>query len=199
MAYPTVSAPYGFKPINRVDGNVYAGATRQYEIDPAANLFNGQLVQIVSGKVLPYGPSPIPGTVVRPVGVFVGAQYTNSMGQTIQGQYYPAGAANGIAYIVVDPQAAYQVVVLSSGGAGTVVSDVTTSASIGKNMDVWDAAVGNTTSGDSSSGVHAGSESTSPDLPVKVIDVVPATKTATGYPELIVKINVTQFDNATGV
>ena len=36
MAYPTVSAPYGFQPINRVDGMPYAGATRQYQIDDAA-------------------------------------------------------------------------------------------------------------------------------------------------------------------
>jgi hypothetical protein len=28
MAYPTVSAPYGFQAINRVDGMPYAGATR---------------------------------------------------------------------------------------------------------------------------------------------------------------------------
>ena len=32
MAYPTVSAPYGFKPINRLDGMPYAGATRQLAI-----------------------------------------------------------------------------------------------------------------------------------------------------------------------
>ena len=29
MAYPTVSAPYGLEPINRVDGMPYAGAIRQ--------------------------------------------------------------------------------------------------------------------------------------------------------------------------
>ena len=28
MAYPTVSAPYGFKPVNRIDGMPYAGQTR---------------------------------------------------------------------------------------------------------------------------------------------------------------------------
>jgi len=32
MAYPTVSAPYGFQPINRVDGMPYAGAIRQIPI-----------------------------------------------------------------------------------------------------------------------------------------------------------------------
>jgi hypothetical protein len=191
MAYPTVSAPYGFKPINRVDGNVYAGATRQYEIDPANSLFNGQLVKIVAGKVLPFGVGD-----TNPAGVFVGAQYTNSMSQTVQAQYYPAGAANGIAYVVVDGQVAYQVVVGS--GSPVVVDSTTTSAVIGKNMEVA-AGTGNTTSGDAGSYIVAGSAATTISLPVRVIDVVPATKTATGYPELIVKININQFDNPTGL
>jgi hypothetical protein len=29
MAYPTVSAPYGLKPVNSLDGKPYAGAIRQ--------------------------------------------------------------------------------------------------------------------------------------------------------------------------
>jgi hypothetical protein len=35
MAFPTVSAPYGFKPINRFDGMPYAGAT-----NPASGVTN---------------------------------------------------------------------------------------------------------------------------------------------------------------
>lgn len=191
MAYPTVSAPYGFKPINSVDGKPYAGATRQYAIEGSANIFFGDLVKIVAGEVAPF----VPGTDENPAGVFVGAQYTNSMGQTIQGQYYPAGAANGVAYVVVDPQAAYQVAVTSNG---TTVVSTTTIAAIGTNMEVF-AGTGNTTTGDSGMSLDAGSEAVTATLPVRVVDVVPATKTSTGYPELIVKINVTQFDSATGV
>lgn len=191
MAYPTVSAPYGFKPINSVDGKPYAGATRQYAIEGSANIFFGDLVKIVAGEVLPF----VPGTDENPAGVFVGAQYTNSMGQTVQGQYYPSGAANGVAYVVVDPQAAYQVAVTSNG---TTVVSTTTIAAIGANMEVF-AGTGNTTTGDSGMSIDAGSEAVTSTLPVRVVDVVPATKTSTGYPELIVKINVTQFDSATGV
>ena len=191
MAYPTVSAPYGFRPINRVDGNVYAGATRQYGIDDAASVFYGDLVKIVAGVVLPF----VPGVDENPAGVFVGAQYTNSMGQTIQGQYYPAGALNGVAYVVVDPQAAYQVAVTSSG---TTVVSTTTIAAIGANMEV-NTSAGSTTTGDSGMSIDAGSEAVTATLPVRVVDVVPGTQTSTGYPELIVKINVTQFDSATGV
>jgi len=32
MAYPTVSAPYGFKPINSIGGTPYAGSTRQVPV-----------------------------------------------------------------------------------------------------------------------------------------------------------------------
>jgi hypothetical protein len=32
MAYPTVSAPYGLKPINSIDGKPYAGAFRQIPV-----------------------------------------------------------------------------------------------------------------------------------------------------------------------
>ena len=58
---------------------------------------------------------------------------------------------------------------------------------------------GSATTGDSGMSVEAGTEDDASTLPIKVIDVVPATKTATGYPELVVKINVAQFDNAAGV
>ena len=191
MAYPTVSAPYGFKPINSVDGKPYAGATRQYAIEGTDNIFYGDLVKIVAGEVLPFD-----GTDSGyPVGVFTGAQYTNSMGQTIQGQYYPAGSANGIAYVVVDSQAAYQVAVTNSGSA---VVNTTQLSAIGANMEVVLGA-GDTTTGNSGMSVLAGSEIDTAAFPIRVIDVVPATQTATGYPELVVKINVTQFDNATGV
>lgn len=192
MAYPTVSAPYGFKPINRVDGMPYAGATRSYAIDTAANIFNGDLVIIQAGVVKPFT-----GTDAGfPVGVFMGCSYTNSMSQTVYGQYYPAGAANGVAKVVVDDQAAYQVAVTSTGN--TVVSTLT-AAVIGNNIAVQQGLGGNTTTGDSSMSVDAGTEDDTSTLPIRIIDVVPATKTSTGYPELIVKINVTQFQNATGV
>ena len=191
MAYPTVSAPYGFDPINRVDGMPYAGATRQYVIDPAANIFHGDLVVFANGAIQPFA-----GTDAGyPLGVFMGAQYQNSMGQTVEGQFYPAGAANGIAYVVVDDQAAYKVAVTDSGSN---VVDTTLYSAIGSNMEVV-LGTGNTTNGNSGMSVLAGSEVVTSTVPVRVVDVVPATATSTGFPELIVKINVTQFANPTGV
>ena len=73
MAYPTVSAPYGLKPVNRLDGMPYAGATRQVAIASAygSNIFNGDLVQIdTNGQCIVSAVTN--DTNVYVVGVFLG-------------------------------------------------------------------------------------------------------------------------------
>jgi len=48
MAYPTVSAPYGLQPINRIDGMPYAGAFRQIPVAAGFGtaIFDGDTVVI---------------------------------------------------------------------------------------------------------------------------------------------------------
>jgi len=59
---------------------------------------------------------------------------------------------------------------------------------------------GDTNTGNSGVSVLAGSEATTATLPVRVISVVPETATgADTFVELIVKINIHQYDNTTGV
>ena len=48
MAYPTISAPYGFRPINRYDGIPYAGATLQYPITASTAIYYGDTVKLVA-------------------------------------------------------------------------------------------------------------------------------------------------------
>ena len=50
MAYPTVSAPYGLKPINLIGGQVFAGSTRLLPIASAygTNVFFGDVVKLAS-------------------------------------------------------------------------------------------------------------------------------------------------------
>lgn len=70
MAYPTVSKPYGFKPINLIGGQPYAGSTRMFKIASGydQNIFYGDPVKIL--RDVDYsnlGNStylPIDGTVV---------------------------------------------------------------------------------------------------------------------------------------
>ena len=76
MAYPTVSAPYGFQAINRVDGMPYSGATRLIPIDSAYNtaIYAGDLVRIVATGTIEKFTGTTTGS---PSGVFVGVQYVN--------------------------------------------------------------------------------------------------------------------------
>jgi hypothetical protein len=71
MAYPTVSAPYGLKPINLIGGQVFAGATRQLKIASAyaANLLNGDVVKIINDGTIEKDTGTATAT---PVGVFFG-------------------------------------------------------------------------------------------------------------------------------
>lgn len=195
MAYPTVSAPYGFQPINRVDGMPYAGATRQIAIASNYNtaIFAGDLVIVVTGGTLQKFTGTTTGS---PVGVFMGVQYVNAQGQTVQAQYYPGtSVTNAVAYVVDDPLAAFKVAVTASDSAMSSAAR----AAIGSNMAVVQGS-GSTIYGDSGQSVLAGSEDTTSTLPIRVIDVVPATATGTDtFVELVVKINLHQYNNTTGV
>jgi len=192
MAYPTVSAPYGLKPVNSLDGKPYAGAIRQIPIASGYTAcFFGDAVLIVDG----YLNKDTGTTAATPCGVFVGGQYTNSLGQTVYSQNLPAGATNPIGYVVDDQQALFKVAVVSGT---TVIAGVSRSV-VGSNMALVQNA-GNTTTGDSAVAVLSSSSNTTATLPIRVIDVVPDTATGSdSYVELLVKINTHQYNNTTGV
>lgn len=201
MAYPTISKPYGFRPVNRIDGLPYAGATQQIRIAGTYNtaIYFGDTVKVVAGGSIELSGATTSGTIV---GVFMGCQYTNSSGQTVQAQYYPGTAVtNAIAYVVVDPYAAYRVAITTSGTPGTVTGANRTI--VGANVaTVY--GTGSSTTGDSGSSVvlpanGAGATTT---LPFRVIAVVPDTSFVSSgvviYPEVIVKINDPQYSALTG-
>ena len=198
MAYPVVDAPYGFQPINRVDGLPYAGAVRQIPIASTYNtpIYNGDIVRIAAGGTIQKSTVTVDSTTAaanNTVGVFVGVQYVNSQGQTVQAQYYPgnAAAASAVAYVVDDPMAAFKVAVTFSGNA--TVTTVNQSA-VGANFSIRQGTGSNTT-GDSGVSVFATSgEGNAGVLPVRVIAVVPDTAAnATAFREVIVKFNNHQY------
>ena len=201
MAYPTVSAPYGLKPVNLIGGQVFAGATRLMEIASgyATNIFFGDLVKRVAAGTIEKDTGTATAT---PCGVFMGVQFTNgSTGQVQQQQFYPASQsiASGtkiFAVVADDPDTLFQVAVVSGT---TVISGVGISA-IGNNGTLVQNA-GSTTSGNSAVAL-LDSTATTITLPIRIIDVVWDTATAAdNFPEVIVKINATmhQYNNATGV
>jgi len=202
MAYPTISAPYGFKPIQRYDGIPYAGATLQYPISGSYNtaIYNGASVKLVAGGTIELSGATTTGTII---GVVTGFQYTNSSGQTVHAQYYPGtSVTNAIAYVVVDPMAEFKVAVTTSGTAGTVT--YANATILGTNVAEIQNGTGSTTTGDSQASIvkpanGAGDTTT---LPWRVVGLVPDTayyvSTTLVYPEVIVKINNPQLTALTG-
>ena len=195
MAYPTVSAPYGFQAINRVDGTPYAGQTRLIPIASTYNtaIYAGDLVKIVAAGTIEKFTGTTTGS---PSGGFVGVQYVTSLSQFTPAQYYPGtSVTEAFAIVVDDPLAAFKVAV-------TNVSSVMSSAAraaVGSNMSVL-AGTGDANTGNSGASVLAGSEATTAGLVVRVIDTVDETSTAADtFVELIVKINLHQYNNTTGV
>jgi hypothetical protein len=198
MAYPTVSAPYGLEAINRVDGMPYAGAIRQIPITASYGtaIYNGDVVKLVTGGTVEKSAIGANVTAQPTLGVFVGCQYVNSSGQTVQAQYYPTGVNSAIGYIVVDPQAAFKVAVTTSGNTSVVTS--VTRAVVGTNMEIATGAGSNVT-GNSGLSVVSGSAANTAILPVRVIDVVPETAVnATNFREVIVKLNQPQLEVTLG-
>jgi hypothetical protein len=204
MAYPSVTAPYGLVPINSVDGKPYAGATRQLPIASTYNtaIYNGDIVALVDGGTIALSGVTNDSTTTAAnytYGVFVGVQYVNAQGQTVQAQYYPGNAAatSAVAYIVDDPMAAFKVAVVY---ANSVVTTVNQSV-VGINMAI-DQGTGSATTGNSGFGVlvptdNLGNAAT---LPVRAVSVVPETATGTNaFTEVVVKLNNPQILRTTGI
>jgi hypothetical protein len=200
MAYPTVSGPYGFQPINLIGGQVFAGSTRNIPIASASgtSIFAGDAVRLNTGGTLSRAAT---GTTsaTDAVGVFLGCSYTNpSTNQKIFTQYWPGGtvAADAVGIVADDPNTLYKVAVLSDS---TTVGGLTRAA-VGQNVAFFLTA-GSTTSGDSKEGVYNTTGSTTT-LPFRIVDVVPETVNASGsFTEVIVKFNfgVHTYTSATNV
>ena len=204
MAYPTVSAPYGLVPINRIDGMPYAGAIQQLPIASTYNtaIYNGDVVLVSGGNIKKSAltnDSTTDKANNATYGVFMGVQYTNTQGQTVQAQYYPGNAAatNAIAYVVMDPVAEFKVAVTYAGNS-TISS--TTLAAVGTNAALIQG-TGSTTTGDSGVSVAApaAGAGNAAALPVRIVAVVPETATSTtAFTEVIVKFNNPQILLAAG-
>ena len=177
-AYPSVSAPYGFKPVNRFDGLPYAGATLQYPITSGQAIYYGDSVKIVAGGTISQSGATTTGTIV---GIFVGCHYVNSSGQTVQAQYCPSsGVTNPIAYVVVDPTAEFKVAVTTTGNTSVVTGANATI--VGCNVAQTSYTAGSSTTGDSVAAIvlpanGAGNTTT---LPFRVVSVVPETSYVSG-------------------
>lgn len=149
MAYPTVDAPYGFKPVNLIGGQVFSGSTRNIPIayNYGTSIYYGDFVNIASGFC-----ANIANTLATPtVGVFLGCYYTNpATKQRLFSQFYPANTLAGdiTAIVADDPDTVFRVAVTAAAGSTSIAS--ASALNVGINM------AGNTLTGSASTGNSAG-------------------------------------------
>lgn len=189
MAYPTIDAPYGFRPVNLLGGQVYAGSTRQMAIASghATNIYFGDIVIMSSNGCI--NNATLTDSTVQVAGIFMGCSYINSSGQRVFGQYYPAtisqtvDTANGtVAFVADDPDLVMRVAIVS---ATTTMSGKDRAGLVGGTA-AWVANTGSTVTGDSKQAILS-TTGTATTLPLKVIDVVPDTANSSGsFTEVLV-------------
>lgn len=199
MAYPTIDAPYGLKPVNLIGGRVFAGQVRSIPIASgyATSIFTGDAVKLAAAGVVEKDTGT---TALTPVGIFVGCVYTSApLGYLLHSQYFPANTAADdiMAYVVDDPEAVFKVAVVS----GTTVITGIAQTAIGSNAALVQNA-GDTNTGNSKVALLSTSVATTATLPVRIIAGVPETVDSSGnFTEVLVKWNagMHQYNNATGV
>ena len=189
MAYPTIDAPYGFRPVNLLGGQVFAGSTRQMAIASghATNIFFGDIVIMSSNGCI--NNATLTDSAVQVAGIFMGCSYINSSNQRVFGQYYPAtitqtvDSSNGtVAFIADDPDLVMKVAIVS----GTTTISGNLRAGLVGATAAWVANAGSTITGDSKQAILS-TTGTATTLPLKVIDVVPDTTNSSGsFTEVLV-------------
>jgi len=206
MAYPTVSAPYGLKPINLIGGQVFAGATRQRRIASGASSIGfGDPVIFVNDGTIAVSTSTTAAPATGFAGVFLGCQFVSSVtGQPTFSQAWISGTsvkANTFitAFVCEDPDQLFQVAVVTGT---TVVSTSTglTYSNINNNVALV-ANTLNTTSNDSQQAILLSSADVTASLPIRIVDLVPDTAFSYSgtvyYPEAIVKFNMPNISGST--
>jgi len=181
MAYPTISAPYGYKPVNLIGGQVYAGSTRNLPIQYNSTnaIFYGDLVYLNAGYIdrITYPANTTSGHLT--VGVFLGCYYTNPTTKQRQfAQYYPGSVLAGdiTAIVADDPDLVIQCAVATSASSGVIGS--ASSILVGSNM-VGTTTTGSTSTGNGTGGVVAASAAAASTAGFRVLSLVPDTQIST--------------------
>ena len=190
----TTAAPYGLRPVKRVDGMPYAGAYSTFLIDPAGvntNIFYGSVVYVNANGYIaivtgtgadattndwPTGSTSVTGAI----GVFVGCSFVNTQGQVIFSQYYPSGTTGVVqAFVVDDPMVLFQ----------AQLDSTATQAAVGANTffaAAQSTSTGNTTTGNSTSALDA----TVVTVPAAFRILGFASPVSDAFPDVLVKINL---------
>lgn len=197
MAYPTVDAPYGLKPVKMISGTPYAGVTRQYSIASAynTNIFYGDAVKLVTAGTIERDTAD---AAMISIGIFMGCTYTDpGTSQITFKQYWPAStvASDALAYVVDATDVLFKAAVVSSG---TTIGDLAIT-DLGANIAGVDN-TGSTTTGNSKNAILDTSATTNT-LPFRIVELVAETKNSSGgFTEALVKWNAGHLmNNLTGI
>ena len=197
MAYPTVDAPYGLKPVKMISGTPYAGVTRQYTIASAynTNIFYGDAVKLVTAGTIERDTAD---AAMISIGIFMGCTYTDpGTSQITFKQYWPAStvASDALAYVVDATDVLFKAAVVSSG---TTIGDLAIT-DLGANVAGVDN-TGSTTTGNSKIAILDTSATTNT-LPFRIVELVDETKNSSGgFTEALVKWNAGHLmNNTTGI
>lgn len=198
----STATPYGLKPVNMVGGRPYSHGVEHIKIASGydTNIFNGSIVSIVAGGTVEIvttngdNSTPFPNGTI---GVFVGCAYTNSDGQFIHRNYWPADtvASDAVAYVVTDPDCIFQA---QADGA-------VTQADLGQNTHlaaVQSGSTGSTLNGNSNTALTA-TTATTATWAFRIVGFVdgPLSSVGDAYTDLLVKFNPNEhsYMNATGI
>ena len=199
----STAAPHGFKPLNLVGGQPFAGSTRQIKIASGynTNIFNGSIVSVVAAGTIELVTTNGDNSTPFPAGtggVFVGCTYTDpSTSQITFNQYWPAGtvAADAKAYVVDDPDVLLQVQADATMAQATLGSNAHLAA-------VQSTSTGSTVTGNSNTALDATVNTTS-GFAFRVVDFVDSPNSSVGdsFTDVIVKFNpdAHSYLNKTGI
>jgi hypothetical protein len=186
-SYPSVSAPYGYKPINLIGGQAFAGSTRMLPIsyNYGTAIYYGDPVTLSATAGVTNGTIILPTLPVNTtntiVGVFLGCYYTNpSTKQRVYSQYYPGSITAGDITAIVgdDPDLVFRTSVATATNAQTIGS--ASQLLLGKNMIGNSGAtiIGSAVTGNSTNGVVTDT-ATAANAGFRVLQLVPDTQITT--------------------
>jgi len=183
MGYPTIDAPYGYKPVNLIGGQVFSGSTREYPIayNYGTSIFYGDPVIIGSSGAnigfITIATVPI-NTTNTTVGVFLGCSFTDPVTKQKRfSQYYPANTLAGDIQAVVcdDPDTVFRMAVVTAAGVQTIGS--MSQLAVGVNV-AGSTTTGSAATGNSSLGV-VGATGNTASAGFRVLGLVPDTQVET--------------------
>lgn len=182
--------PRGFLPVQKHGSRPNNGGLRLMKIASGYStaIYYGDLVKLVVGGTIEKEAGT---TTAKPVGVFLGVQWTDpTYGPTFR-QYYPGSvtASDIYAFVCDDPDALFQI----------QADDSLDQNAVGTNAALVQTA-GSTTTGDSKVALDASTIAGTATLPVRIVDFVRSelSKPGDDFTDVIVMFNTHFYRSTTG-